>query len=483
MNWAKAQVPNEWGGMSLETETEKAEGVKVCLVSLGCPKNLVDSEVLLGAAAEDGILVARDPEDADVAIINTCGFIDSAKEESIQTILEIAKLKAEGGLKGLVVVGCLSQRYGDELRRDLPEVDAILGLSDYSKVPALIKHLAKGGDARFVMDTRGGKAKTKDSDRRRLLLTPKSYAYLRIGEGCDHSCSFCAIPLIRGKQRSKPIEVLVEEAEGLAAGGVRELVLVAEDSTAYGMDWADNKRMLAPLLEALGQVEGIEWIRILYAYPHTVRPAITQQLRENPKVVPYIDIPIQHISSPMLQAMKRGVSSAQVRKILERLRDEVPGIAIRTTFIVGFPGETQQDFEELLQLTREFRFERLGVFPFSREEGTSSYGLKGDVDPALVQDRIQAIMEASRLVIEERNQALRGDRMKILIDGSLEGDRLERLGWSHGSVGRSFADAPEIDCEVYFQETLPSGAFIDGEIVGSSGYDLLARSLSSDPLA
>ncbi len=471
-------LSNDWDQMSLETEA-----VKVSLVSLGCPKNLVDSEVLLGAAAEDGILVARDPEDADVAIINTCGFIDSAKEESIQTILEIARLKTEGGLKGLVVVGCLSQRYGDELRRDLPEVDAILGLSDYSKIPALIKHLAKGGDARFVMDTRGGKAKTKDSDRRRLLLTPKSYAYLRIGEGCDHSCSFCAIPLIRGKQRSKPIEVLVDEAEGLAAGGVRELILVAEDSTAYGMDWADNKRMLAPLLEALGKVEGIEWIRVLYAYPHTVRPAITEQLRENPKVVPYLDIPIQHISSPMLRAMKRGVSSDQVRKILDRLREEVPGIAIRTTFIVGFPGETEQDFDELLQLTREFRFERLGVFPFSREEGTSSYQLQEEVDPALVQDRIKAIMEASRLVIEERNRDLKGNKMKILIDGALEGDRLERLGWSRGSVGRSFADAPEIDCEVYFQETLPSGEFIEGEIVGSSGYDLLASPVSSVPLA
>ncbi len=457
----------------------KTDAVKVCLVSLGCPKNLVDSEVLLGAAAEDGILVARDPEDADVAIINTCGFIDSAKEESIQTILEIAKLKTEGALKGLVVVGCLSQRYGDELRRDLPEVDAVLGLSDYSKVPALIKHLAKGGDARFVMDTRGGKAKTKDSDRRRLLLTPKSYAYLRIGEGCDHSCSFCAIPLIRGKQRSKPIEVLVEEAEGLAAGGVRELILVAEDSTAYGMDWADNKRMLAPLLEALGQVPGIEWIRILYAYPHTVRKEITEQLRENPKVVPYIDIPIQHIASPMLRAMKRGVSSTQVRKILDRLRDEVPGIAIRTTFIVGFPGETQEDFEELLRLTKDFRFERLGVFPFSREEGTSSFDLPGDVDPELVRERIQAIMDASRRVIEERNASLIGSRMKILVDGAMEGDRLKGLGWKVGSLGRTFADAPEIDCEVYLEDSLPSGMFIEGEIVGSRGYDLLARPVSS----
>ncbi len=456
--------------MSLDTDA-----VKVCLVSLGCPKNLVDSEVLLGAAAEDGILVARDPEDADVAIVNTCGFIDSAKEESIQTILEIAHLKTEGNLKGLVVVGCLSQRYGDELRRDLPEVDAILGLSDYSKVPALIKHLAKGGDARFVMDTRGGKPKTKDSDRRRLLLTPRSYAYLRIGEGCDHSCSFCAIPLIRGKQRSKPIEVLVEEAQGLAAGGVRELVLVAEDSTAYGMDWADNKRMLAPLLEALSQVAGIEWIRVLYAYPHTVRPAVTEQLRENPKVLPYLDIPIQHISSPMLRAMKRGVSSSQVRRVLDRLREEVPGIAIRTTFIVGFPGETHEDFEELLQLTKDFRFERLGVFPFSREEGTSSYAMPGEVDPSLVEERIAAIMEASRAVIEERNRGLVGSRTRVLIDGALDEERLARLGWTEGSVGRTYADAPEIDCEVYFPDSLASGTFVEGEIVGSSGYDLLAR--------
>ena len=249
------------------------EEIRVSLISLGCPKNLVDSEVLLGHAVGSGILVAQDPVDSDVAIINTCGFIDSARQESIATIREMVKLKEEGKLKAVVVVGCLSERYGEELRNQVPNVDAVLGLSDYSRIPALLEDLlrrpgAKAGK-RFIPKVKGGERKAEDSDQLRLLLTPKSYAYLRIGEGCDHSCTFCAIPAIRGKQRSKSIATLVREAEGLARSGVKELVLVAEDSTAYGMDWANKKRLLPELLVALSEVAGIAWLRVLYAYPAT----------------------------------------------------------------------------------------------------------------------------------------------------------------------------------------------------------------------
>jgi ribosomal protein S12 methylthiotransferase len=462
-------------------------GIRVSLISLGCPKNLVDSEVLLGHAAREGLLIAHDPEDADVAVINTCGFIDSAKAESIQTILEVARLKEDGQLKGLIVVGCLSERYGQELQEELPEVDAILGLSDYSKVPALIHQLARrgasSGSEAWVPDTRGGQKKTADSDKVRLLMTPRSFAYLRIGEGCDHSCTFCAIPAIRGEQRSKPIETLVEEAQGIAQGGVRELVLVAEDSTAYGMDWGGKKRMLPELLAALGRVDGIEWLRVLYAYPHTVLPAMTEQLRENPKVLPYLDIPIQHISSPMLKAMKRGVKSAQVRGILDRLRAEVPGIAVRSTYIVGFPGETEEDFEALLELTRDYAFERLGVFPYSKEEGTPAFDLGDEVAPELAEERMARIMEVSRELIQKRNATLIGTEMDVLVDGSVERDSevAELLGDYQGqvSLARTYADAPEIDCKLYLKGEAPSGSFVRARISEVADYDLVGEIMES----
>ncbi|MAE75962.1 MAG: 30S ribosomal protein S12 methylthiotransferase RimO, partial [Planctomycetes bacterium] len=327
---------------------------------------------------------------------------------------------------------------------------------------------------RFVNDARGGNLKGHTADVARLVLTPRSYAYLRVGEGCDQVCTFCAIPSIRGRQRSKPIEILVEEARGLASGGVKELILVAEDSTAFGMDWPGRQRRLADLLEALSGVDGIEWIRVLYAYPHTVSSRITEQLRENPKVVPYIDIPIQHIAAPMLKAMKRGVSSEQVRGILDRLRDEVPGVAVRSTFIVGFPGESDRDFEELLQLTADYKFERLGVFSYSEEEGTPAADLDAQRVPhAVVRERIAAIMELSRSNIEARNADLVGRRLQVLVDGHVAPG--SGAPESVRSVGRTFADAPDIDCRVWLDQELPSATLLEAEIVGQDGYDLTAR--------
>jgi ribosomal protein S12 methylthiotransferase len=448
------------------------EAIRVSLISLGCARNLVDSEVLLGHAAREGFAIAREPLDADVVVVNTCGFIEAAKQESIDTILSACELKKDGAIKGVVVVGCLAQRYADELRKELTEVDAILGISDYSGVPGLIRKIVNGSPRRLVATVDGGQPKTARSDVGRALLTPKSYSYLRISEGCDHSCSFCAIPLMRGRNRSKPMDVLLEEARDLAARGVAELVVVAEDSTAYGLD-LHRKRSLHTLLERLSEIDGIRWIRLMYAYPHTVLPELTRVMRTNPKVVPYLDIPIQHISTPMLRAMKRGVSSQQVRDILARLRDEVPGIAVRTTLITGFPGETEADFEELLEFVCSYRFERLGAFTYSAEDGTPAADLPGAVDREVAEERRGRIMSAQRDIVVAHNRSLVGQTMEVLVDGKHPdpGASADRA-----FVGRTARDAPEVDCSVFLPEgDLHSGDLVLARIVGTEDYDLLAR--------
>jgi ribosomal protein S12 methylthiotransferase len=446
------------------------QAIKVSLISLGCARNLVDSEVLLGHAVEEGFLIAQDPADADVVVVNTCGFIEAAKQESIDTLLSVARLKETGQLKGVVAVGCLAQRAGGELAEAMPEVDAVLGISDYSGVPGVIRKIVNGAGRRFVATIDGGKPKTARSDENRLLLTPRSYSYLRISEGCDHTCTFCAIPSMRGRNVSKPVDVLVQEARNLAAQGVKELVIVAEDTTAYGLDLF-RKRKLAELLERLSEVDGIAWLRLMYAYPHTVGPELTRVLRENAKVVPYLDIPIQHVSGPMLRAMKRGVSSAQVRGILDRLRQEVPGIAVRSTLITGFPGETDADFAELERLVADYRFERLGVFTYSREEGTPSHDLPGQVPAAVAERRRKRLMAMQHDIVVERNRGLVGQTVEVLVDG--------RDPSGVGFVGRTTADAPEVDCVVRLPEAngaarLASGTFVRAKVTGVAEYDLLA---------
>ncbi len=443
------------------------EAIRVSLISLGCARNLVDSEVLLGHAVEEGLQVVQNAEDADVVVVNTCGFIETAKQESIDTILAVARLKQEGNLKGVIAVGCLAQRYGEELGKSIPELDAVFGLSDYSGVPAIVRKIVNGSTRRWVATVDGGKPKGPRSDEKRVLLTPKSFAYLRISEGCDHKCTFCAIPQMRGRNRSKPMDVLVEEAKSLAAAGVQELVVVAEDTTAYGLD-QDRKRRIHELLVRLGDVDGIRWIRLMYAYPHTVAPELTTFLREHPKAVKYLDIPIQHISSPMLKAMKRGVSKEQVRGILDRLREEVPGIAVRTTLITGFPGETEQDFAELRELVASYGFERLGVFPYSHEESTPAYSMPDQVDAAVAQARAAELMELQRAVMGRYQRSFVGTTVPVLIDGyDAEAKRL---------VGRTFADAPEVDCRVLLAKGAGEpGTFVDAEITGADDYELEGR--------
>jgi ribosomal protein S12 methylthiotransferase len=439
------------------------EAIRVSLISLGCARNLVDSEVLLGHVAEEGLAIVREPEDADVVVINTCGFIDEAKQESIDTILEVCELKAAGRIKGVLAVGCLAQRYGEELRAELQEVDAFLGITDYSGVPGLIRKLVNGTSLRFAATVDGGRPKSARSDANRLLLTPKSYAYLRISEGCNHTCTFCAIPGMRGRNRSKPMDVLIEEAGNLGRNGVREIVVVAEDSTAYGLD-IDRKRAIHTLLEQLAEVPGIDWLRLMYAYPHTVLPELTRVMREHRRIVPYLDIPIQHISSRMLRGMKRGVSSEQVRAILWRLRDEVPGIVVRTTLIVGFPGETEADFAELRDFVADYRFERMGAFTYSQEEGTPAFGLRDQVPLAVAAARQAELMELQRGIMAAHNAAMVGRTVPVLVDG--------RAPDGTGFVGRTTGDAPEIDGVVRLDGDLRSGDLIQVRITAAEDYDL-----------
>ncbi|MBZ0152881.1 MAG: 30S ribosomal protein S12 methylthiotransferase RimO [Planctomycetes bacterium] len=443
------------------------EAIRVSMISLGCARNLVDSEVLLGHVVEEGLQVVQDVEDADVVVVNTCGFIETAKQESIDTILSVARLKDEGNLKGVIAVGCLAQRYGDELKKGIKELDAVFGLSDYSGVPAVVRRIVNGSTRRWAATVDGGKPKGPRSDQKRFLLTPKSFAYLRISEGCDHSCTFCAIPSMRGKNRSKPIDVLVEETQGLAAAGIKELVVVAEDSTAYGLD-TTRKRQIHVLLEKLAAVDGIEWIRLMYAYPHTVAPELTTFLREHPKAVKYLDIPIQHISSPMLKSMKRGVSGEQVRGILDRLRDEVPGIAVRSTLITGFPGESEQDFAALRELVQSYGFERLGVFPYSREEGTPAFDLPDQVPTEVAEARAAELMALQVPILREFQQSFVGQTVPVLVDGyDQEAKRM---------VGRTFADAPEVDCRVLLPKAAAeAGAMLDVTITGADVYELEGR--------
>jgi len=446
------------------------EGIRVSMVSLGCARNLVDSEVLLGHVVEEGLQVVADAEDADVVVVNTCGFIETAKQESIDTILSVASLKQDGNLKGVIAVGCLAQRYGEQLSEQIPELDAVFGLSDYSAVPSVVRKIVNGSERRWTATVDGGKPKGPRSDTKRCLLTPQSFAYLRISEGCDHTCTFCAIPSMRGRNRSKPIDVLVEEAESLAAAGIKELVVVAEDSTAYGLD-IDRKRHIHTLLEQLADVGGIEWVRLMYAYPHTVLPELTSFLREHPHAVKYLDIPIQHISSPMLRAMKRGVKSEQVRGILDRLRDEVPGIAVRSTLITGFPGETEQDFHELKALVADYRFERLGVFPYSREETTPAHDMPDQVPQEVAEARAEELMALQLDVMREFHQSKVGEVLDVLVDGYDESGEF--------LVARSYADAPEVDGRVLLpKETAAVGDLVRAKITAAGDYEWVAEPAS-----
>ena len=406
------------------------EACAVALVHLGCARNLIDSEVMLARMAEAGLLVTGDPEQADIAVLNTCSFIGPARAESEQAIRDLIERKQKGELQAVVVAGCLVQRYKRGLRERFPEVDLFAEISDYRKLAQAVGHLATGDSVPRYLEAieRPG----AEREGARLLSTPGSYAYLRISHGCDHTCSFCAIPAIRGGHRSKSLEAVTAEAQELVNAGVRELVLVAEDSTAWGRDQGQE---LPDLVEALASLDDQTRVRVMYAYPNNFPWRLAELLRDHPNVVPYLDMPLQHVATPVLRAMRRAGQGDQVRATVERLRAEVPNLSIRSTLLVGFPGETEADVEELCAFIRAYKLGRMGAFPFSPEEGTAAYDLPDRVPAEEIARRYEAVLAARNEVLQASQRELIGSEVEVLID---ENSRF-------GLVGRTFRDAPEVD--------------------------------------
>ena len=432
---------------------------RVALLSLGCAKNLVDSERLVQALGQAGFVQAESLDGADLALVNTCGFIDPAKEESIETILNLAAQKEFGRLRGLMVAGCLVQRYADDLRSQIPEVDAWLSFADYDRIVQTAQHLM-------------GLAQVRPLPPRRVLLTPTAYAYLKISEGCDQKCTFCAIPSFRGRLASRSIEDNVADAKQIAALGVGEINIVSQDTTAYGRDRYGTPK-LATLLRELTTVDGPHWWRVLYLYPSTLRDDVIDEMASNPRIAKYVDLPLQHVTDRMLRAMRRGINAKRQRDLLARIRDRIPDVAIRTTMITGFPGETQADHEALLSFVQEGWFDRLGVFPFSREEGTPSHDLPDQVPADVMAQRRDELMAAQQTVHFARNRARVGTHMEVLIEHT-EPHRA-------AATGRTQHDAPEVDGQVRIEglQMARPGAVVPVDITDTDGYDLIGRPVAT----
>ncbi len=432
----------------MKTKTLKKN--KVNVVTLGCSKNLFDSEVMMAQLKANKFEVEHEAQqdDSEIVIINTCGFIDNAKQESVDTILRYADAKNEGLVSKVYVTGCLSERYKEDLIKEIPEVDAFFGTRE---LPRLLKTLKADYKKELVGE--------------RLLTTPSHYAYFKIAEGCDRPCSFCAIPLMRGKHVSTPIEDLVTQAKGLVAKGVKELMLIAQDLTYYGLD-IYKKRALADLLNALADIEGLEWIRLHYAYPSGFPMDVLDVMRERDNVCNYLDIPLQHGSSNMLKAMRRGINREKTEALIKSIREAVPGIAIRTTLIAGYPGETEEDFEEMYQFVEEMKFDRLGIFTYSHEENTHAYNFEDDVPEDVKRERADQIMELQAGISYELNQKKVGQTLKVLFD-RIEGDYF---------IGRSEFDSPDVDNEVLVKMTdenyIRIGDFAEVTITSADHYDL-----------
>ena len=427
--------------------TKSTQKNTINVITLGCSKNVYDSEVLMGQLRASNKKVVHQ-EKGNIVVINTCGFIDNAKEESVNTILEQVKNKEAGKVDKVYVTGCLSERYKPDLQKEIPQVDEYFGTTD---LPQLLKVLGADYKHELVGE--------------RILTTPKHFAYLKVSEGCDRPCSFCAIPLMRGSHRSTPIEEVVKQARQLAKEGVKELMLIAQDLTYYGLDLY-KERKLADLLLALVDVEGIEWIRLHYAFPTGFPENVLEVMREQPKVCNYLDIPLQHISDPILKSMRRGTTKEKTTNLLNKFRAEVPGIILRTSLIVGYPGETVEDFETLKDWVKEMRFERLGCFTYSHEENTHAHQLKDDVTEEVKQDRSNAIMEIQSQISWDHNQSCVGKTYRCLIDRK-EGENY---------VGRTFMDSPDVDNEVLVNAAthyLKQGEFVDLLITEASDYDLI----------
>ena len=476
--------------------------MKIGLVSLGCPKNLVDSEVMLGLAQQAGHELTQDATDADVLVVNTCAFIDSAKRESINTILEMARHKQDGACRRLIVTGCLAERYREELKAEMPEIDAVLGTSEVPDIVRAISGTTTSQVSPLTFFTSAGApppARTRadaiaaaslgrgaarhpsaaaalptyiyDADTPRVLATPSHYAYVKIAEGCDYKCAFCIIPTLRGNYRSRPAASIVQEARALADRGVKELVLISQDTTFYGID-RQERGALARLLRELNTIGGLEWIRLLYLYPTTIDDDTLAAMAECDKVCKYIDLPLQHASNQVLKRMKRPGTRQHYDALLARIRSRVPGVALRTTFIVGFPGESEKDLNELREFVNDHAFDHVGVFTYSHEEGTSAHALEDDVPARTKTARRNRLMGLQKRLVSRRNRSRVGDRVRGVIDGPSPDHELVLRA-------RLASQAPEIDAALYLTECDPSsyraGDFVELEIVGARDYDLVAR--------
>lgn len=441
--------------------------MKIGVVSLGCPKNLVDSETMLGLIHEENYEITNDPSEAEIIIVNTCGFIESAKEESINTILQMAEYKKSGICKYIIVTGCLSQRYAEELFNELPEADAIAGVEVYDEIGSIIKRVMNG--ERFIMLERSKPDviyTSKETFLPRILTTPSYTAYLKIAEGCDNCCSYCAIPKIRGPYRSKPMGQVLKEAKALANNGVKELIVVAQDTTRYGEDLPGGKLLLADLLKELNKIESLKWIRVMYCYPNNFTDELIETFASLDKVCKYVDLPLQHASNRLLASMNRYDTREEVETLLAKLRKRIPGIVIRTTFIVGFPGETDADFEELKEFVEQQRFENAGVFAYSQEEGTVAGAMPNQIPDEIKQERYHELMALQAQISEEIHKDTEGQTLEVLVEG------IEEDG-SGLHYGRSYREAPDIDGLVFIENPgdIKPGCFVKVNILQGFTYE------------
>ena len=440
--------------------------MKILFISLGCDKNLVDTEMMLGQLSEEGFTFTDDETQAEVIVVNTCCFINDAKEESINTILEMAELKKQGTLKALVVTGCLAQRYKEEIQTEIPEVDCILGTTAIDQIVEAVKEVLDGQQV--------GLKHVEDINRKpvygkkRIMTTGGHYAYMKIAEGCDKHCTYCIIPKIRGNFRSVPMEALIEEAKGLVEQGVKEIILVAQETTLYGQDLYGRKA-LPELLDKLNEISGLYWIRILYCYPEEVTDELIDAIKRNKKVCHYLDIPIQHGSDAVLKRMGRRTNEEQLRDIVKKLRDEIPDICLRTTLISGFPGETEEDHEAVMHFVDDLEFDRLGVFTYSPEEDTPAAMMADQIEEEVKEDRRAEIMELQQEIAYEKADAMIGQKLMVMIEGKVADE--------NAYVGRSYKDAPNVDGYVFVNTglNLMTGDFVPVIITGSYEYDLIGE--------
>ncbi len=435
--------------------------MRILFISLGCDKNLVDSERMLGLLGKKGYDFTGDREEADAVIINSCCFIGDAKEESINTILDFARDRTEGRLRALIVCGCLAQRYSGEIRTQIPEVDAVVGTSAIDRIIEVLESVLAGNAQNAFFDIN----RPCIYDTPRSVTTGGHFAYLKIAEGCDKRCTYCVIPRVRGRYRSVPMEALVREAETLAEGGVKELILVAQETTLYGIDLY-GKKMLPELLRGLAKVEGIVWIRLLYCYPEEITDELIETIREEHKICHYLDIPIQHASDAILKKMGRLTRQEEIRERIRRIRERIPDICLRTTFITGFPGESEEDFGELMDFVDEMEFDRLGVFPYSQEEDTPAAGMSGQIPEETKEERRDALMELQQEIAFEKEAAMVGRTVTAMVEGKLAEENVY--------VARTWRDAPDVDGYLFLDSgrELNTGDFVQVRITGSHEYDL-----------